>query len=259
MTLAALRLPPWFDPLIAEAKRRANRRRLLLAGVVVVLVGGTAAATLALRSPPASHQLTLPPTHRLGIERIPGMTKIKDRAWPGTPCPELWGGKAMLPRFTPVQWTFCGSGWFSRVLTQAWVSPAAVAAVGVTRLRQRDYLGGARLGLPPSVKRRPGPVLVRVMVFSMMSWPQVEQRRSRKAKQIVPTGYGEQEATFTPLPQWSINDGVARHIHSHFNEGLNRFQFIWAAGPHIVLVEVYGGRLTLDKAQHIAALAGPSQ
>lgn len=121
------------------------------------------------------------------------MTRIGDEFVPGaSPCSIAGNGKAVLPRYQPVQWNFCGSGWFSGVLTQAWVSSAAVAAVGVTRLRQR--------------------------------------LRS------------------------------ARQIHTHFNEGMNRFQFICAAGTHIVLVAVYGGsRLTLDQAQHIAALAGPSQ
>jgi hypothetical protein len=262
MELRIPRLPFSLDPQIAEAKRRANRRRLLLAGLLVVLMGGAIGATLALRSPPQSHQLTLPPSQQLGIERIPGMTKISDSFVPGaSSCPTLGGtGKAVLPRFEPVQWSFCGSGWFSGMLQQTWVSSAAVAAEGVGRLRQRVGLGGARLGLPLSVKDRPGPVEVQVTVLSLLSWPGVEQKRSREARQIVPTGYSEQGATFTPLPRWAINGGVARQIHAHYNEGLNRFQFIWAAGTHIVLAAVYGGsRLTLNEAQRVAALAGPSQ
>jgi hypothetical protein len=264
MELRVPRLPFSLDPLIAEAKRRANRRRLLLASLLVVLVGPAAATAFGLRSPP-SQRLTLPPRHRLGIERIPGMTRIKNQFIPGpSSCPN-GHRKAVLPgHFAPIRTSFCGSRWFSGLFEQVWVPSAAVAAEGVTRLRRRVPGWGAA-GPPPSMERpRRGPVEVQVTVLNLLSWPQVKQRRIREAKQIVPTGYSERggRATFTPLPQWAINGGVARQIDSKFNEGLNRFQFIWAAGTHIVMVAVYGGkggRLPLQEAQHVAALAGPFQ
>jgi hypothetical protein len=256
MELRVPRLPFSLDPLIAEAKRRANRRRLFHASLLVVLAGAAAVAVLAL---PPSHRLTLPPRHRLGIERIPGMTRIKNQFIPGA---SSCGSKAVLPGHSvAVRTSFCGSRWFSGLFEQVWVPSAAVAAEGVPRLRRR-FPGWGAAAPPPIAPDHRGPVEVQVTVLNLLSWPQVEQRRIREAKQIVPTGYSEDRAVFTPLPQWTINGGVARQIDSRNNGGLNRFQFIWAAGTHIVMVAVYGGkgnRLTLHEAQHVAALAGPSQ
>ena len=56
MTLHALQPPRWFDPLIAEAKRRMRRRRALAAVLAVVLVVGAIGATLGLRGG-GSHKL----------------------------------------------------------------------------------------------------------------------------------------------------------------------------------------------------------
>ena len=50
MTLRVPRLPFSFDPLIAEARRRAQRRWLIITLIAALLTGGTA-ATLALTSP----------------------------------------------------------------------------------------------------------------------------------------------------------------------------------------------------------------
>jgi len=144
MELRVPRLPFSLDPLIAEAKRRANRRRLLLASLLVVLAGAAAVAVLAL---PPSHRLTLPTRHRFGIERIPGMTRIKNQFLPGA---SSCGSKAVLPgHLVGVRTSFCGSRWFSGLFEQVWVPSAAVAAEGVARLRRR-VPGWGRLGLPRS-------------------------------------------------------------------------------------------------------------
>jgi hypothetical protein len=59
MTSHALNLPPWFDPLIAEAKRRMRKRRTLAAVLAVVLVAGAIGATLGLRGG-GGHKLPAP-------------------------------------------------------------------------------------------------------------------------------------------------------------------------------------------------------
>lgn len=56
MTSHALQPPRWFDPLIAEAKRRMRKRRTSAAVLAVVLVAGAIGATLALRGG-GSHEL----------------------------------------------------------------------------------------------------------------------------------------------------------------------------------------------------------
>ena len=59
MTSHALQLPRWFDPLIAEAKRRMRKRRALAAVLAVVLVAAAIGATLGLRGG-GSHKLPAP-------------------------------------------------------------------------------------------------------------------------------------------------------------------------------------------------------
>lgn len=56
MTLHALQPPRWFDPLIAEAKRRMRKRRALAAVLAVALVAAAIGATLGLRGG-GSHEL----------------------------------------------------------------------------------------------------------------------------------------------------------------------------------------------------------
>lgn len=56
MTLLVLQPPRWFDPLIAEAKRRMRKRRALAAVLAVALVAGAIGATLGLRGG-GSHKL----------------------------------------------------------------------------------------------------------------------------------------------------------------------------------------------------------
>ena len=72
------RLPVSFDPLIAEAKRRARQRRALIAFGVLMLVGLAVGLTLAFRSP-AGGPSGGAPSGKLSASPKPG----GGSGWPG--------------------------------------------------------------------------------------------------------------------------------------------------------------------------------
>ena len=61
MTVHLPRLPSSFDPLIAEAKRRARQRRILVAATAVLVVAGGAVGTVIALTPTAVNTGPLPP------------------------------------------------------------------------------------------------------------------------------------------------------------------------------------------------------
>jgi hypothetical protein len=273
------RLPFAVDPLIAEAKRRRRRRWLLVAVAIVSAAVAAVGVDRGLRTP--SHRLTTPPNHRLGIARIPGMTMIaldhsSDVCFPFS-MGRFFGPGRELPSTGSCGLNYNSPGVSVGIhLDQVWVFAPAVAKIGKRRLRRDAFgpyepaaLAGA-LPLPTGlIRRHPGPVEVQVRVRTGEAW---NPRRG-------PTGWaGSRDAAerllrsgliggsvdprhnirFIPLPDWTINGGLAGRLNAPGNRGLSRFQFAWAAGVHVVLVDVLGANLTVAEAQRVAALAGPS-
>lgn len=275
-------LPVAVDPLIAEAKRRRRRRWLLVATAIVAATFAAVGVNRALQTP--SHRLTTPPVRRLGIAGIPGMKMIaSDHS--SDLCVDFYLSK--LPRKKPApSMGRCVDNFFApgvsvgKMLDQVWVRRSAVKAIGERQLRRdafgppalryyrtRYALAGA-LPLPAALTRQhPGPMEVQVRVRTAEAWnPRLGKLgwagSARAAKDLLHNGLvggkAGLPARFIPLPTWTINGGRAGQFNTPWNGGMTRFQFAWAAGPRVVLVDVLGRDLTVRQAQRVAALAGPS-
>lgn len=234
MTLHARRLPLALDPLIAEAKRRMRRRRFVV-GLMVVVVGGVFAVTLALR-PSTSHSLTLSPTPRTGIARIPGMTLVSSDH-----------SKVICNGGTGLRPQYCDQD-VVRALNQTWALTAAVKRYGVHR---------AAAVLPVAFARRhPGPATVTVEVRTLGAW----QGRDLAGK-LLHSDYTACGCTdYSALQSWAIDGGVAGRVDgiALTEVGQSEIRFAWVAGTSVVMVNVVGADLTVAEAQQVAALAGPA-
>lgn len=220
------------DPLIAEAKRRMRRRRFV--GVLAVaLAGGAIAATLAVR--PSSHSLSLTPTARPGIARIPGMTLV-----------ESDHSKVICGRGMGLRPEYCVQD-VTKGLNQTWALTAAVRRYGFHR-------AGAVLPIA-FVRRYPGPATVTVEVRTLGAW----QGRDLAQKLLHSDYTGADSTDYTALQSWAINGGLAGRLDgvALAEAGQTEFRFAWAARTSVVMVNVVGADLTVAEAQRIASLAGP--
>jgi hypothetical protein len=127
----------------------------------------------------------------------------------------------------------------------------------------------AAVSLPARLIQDRGPIEVQVRVRTGMAWnPRRGQTgwagSRRAAERLLHTGMigissADGSQRFIALPTRAINAGLAGQLKAPaLNGGMTRFQFAWAAGTRVVLVDVLGADLTAAEAQRVAALAGPS-